>query len=195
MRRRPVPAARRCPARRRHPPSRPHPPLPRRPRHHLAAEPTAHRSGRHTAARPAPTCAWGADEDTVCDTQEIVSELVTNALRYGAPPVRLRVINDRTLTCKVQDRGISAPRLHHARSVDEGGRGLFICTQLAQNWGSAPPTTGRRSGPSKPSPHSTHGPLRRRVVHRGAQARPRLPCGSAEPWRGWQRLRVFSYRP
>lgn len=75
------------------------------------------------------------DEDTAYATQEIVSELVTNALRYGTPPIQVRLINDRTLTCEVHDSGISAPRLRHARSVDEGGRGLFICAQLAQNWG------------------------------------------------------------
>ncbi|WP_369394532.1 SpoIIE family protein phosphatase [Streptomyces sp. CG1] len=99
----------------------------------LDQEPTApavaRRHARHQLA------AWGVDEDTAYATQEIVSELVTNALRYGAPPVRLRLINDRTLTCEVQDSGPSAPRLRHARSVDEGGRGLFICAQLAHNWG------------------------------------------------------------
>ncbi|MFB8183133.1 SpoIIE family protein phosphatase [Streptomyces sp. NPDC055966] len=99
----------------------------------LDAEPTApalaRRHARHQLA------AWGLDEDTAYDTQEIVSELVTNALRYGAPPVLLRLIHDRALTCEVQDRGTSAPRLRHARSVDEGGRGLFICAQLAHNWG------------------------------------------------------------
>ncbi|AOR37579.1 hypothetical protein BFF78_37770 [Streptomyces fodineus] len=99
----------------------------------LGEEPTAPAlARRHTRHQLA---AWGVDEDTAYDTQEIVSELVTNAVRYGAPPVRLRLIHDRTLTCEVQDRGTSAPRLRHARSVDEGGRGLFICAQLAHNWG------------------------------------------------------------
>ncbi|GDY46625.1 hypothetical protein SANT12839_075070 [Streptomyces antimycoticus] len=78
---------------------------------------------------------WGVDEDTAYATEEIVSELVTNALRYGAPPVRLRLIKDRTLTCEVHDSSHTAPRLRHAGIVDEGGRGLFICAQLAQNWG------------------------------------------------------------
>ncbi|MFD8389186.1 ATP-binding protein [Streptomyces sp. NPDC059680] len=99
----------------------------------LDQEPTApavaRRHARHQLA------AWGVDEDTAYATQEIVSELVTNALRYGAPPVRLRLIHDRALTCEVQDSGPFAPRLRHALSVDEGGRGLFICSQLAHNWG------------------------------------------------------------
>ncbi|MFD8390831.1 ATP-binding protein [Streptomyces sp. NPDC059680] len=102
---------------------------------------------------------------TAYATQEIVSGLVTNALRYGAPPVRLCVINDRTLTCEVQDRGISAPRLRHARSVDEGGRGLFICAQPDQKWGIHYSNDGKTVWTEQALPHSTHGPLRRQVVH------------------------------
>lgn len=99
----------------------------------LDEEPTAPAIARRHARRQ--LAGWGVDEDTAYDTQEIVSELVTNALRHGEPPIRLRLINDRSLTCEVHDSGTSAPRLRHARSVDEGGRGLFICAQLAQNWG------------------------------------------------------------
>jgi anti-sigma regulatory factor (Ser/Thr protein kinase) len=65
----------------------------------------------------------------------IVSELVTNAVRYGTPPLRLQLIKDCTLTCEVHDGNALAPRLRYANTVDEGGRGLFIITQLAQNWG------------------------------------------------------------
>ncbi|MER6977811.1 SpoIIE family protein phosphatase [Streptomyces carpinensis] len=79
--------------------------------------------------------AWGVDDETAFSTQLIVSELVTNALRYGAPPIVVRLIHDRTLTCEVRDAGQAAPHLRHARVVDEGGRGLFIAEQLAQAWG------------------------------------------------------------
>ncbi|MFD9466423.1 SpoIIE family protein phosphatase [Streptomyces sp. NPDC060027] len=78
---------------------------------------------------------WGVDEETAFATELIVSELVTNAVRHGAPPIRLRLIKDSTLTCEVSDTGGAAPRLRHARTVDEGGRGLFICAQLSHNWG------------------------------------------------------------
>ncbi|MFF3878678.1 SpoIIE family protein phosphatase, partial [Streptomyces sp. NPDC001978] len=78
---------------------------------------------------------WGVDEETAYTTEMIVSELVTNAVRYGTPPLQLRLIKDRTLTCEVNDSSYSAPRLRHAKTVDEGGRGLFIVAQLAQNWG------------------------------------------------------------
>ncbi|MFF8424393.1 SpoIIE family protein phosphatase [Streptomyces sp. NPDC016566] len=78
---------------------------------------------------------WGVDEETAYTTETIVSELVTNAIRHGTPPVRLRLIKDRTLTCEVHDSNALAPRLRHAKTIDEGGRGLFIIAQLAQNWG------------------------------------------------------------
>ncbi|MFI6352973.1 SpoIIE family protein phosphatase [Streptomyces sp. NPDC050743] len=78
---------------------------------------------------------WGVDDETAYATQMIVSELVTNGIRYGAPPLRLRLIKDRTLTCEVHDGNAVAPRLRHAKTIDEGGRGLFIIAQLAQNWG------------------------------------------------------------
>ncbi|GAA3543625.1 SpoIIE family protein phosphatase [Streptomyces osmaniensis] len=79
--------------------------------------------------------AWNVDDETAYDTQLIVSELVTNAVRYGSPPLELRLIHDRTLTCEMRDAGSAAPHLRHAATVDEGGRGLFITAQLAQAWG------------------------------------------------------------
>ncbi|MET9410302.1 SpoIIE family protein phosphatase [Streptomyces sp. NPDC002935] len=78
---------------------------------------------------------WRVSEETAFATELIVSELVTNAVRYGAPPIRLRLIKDVTLTCEVSDGGSAAPRIRHARTVDEGGRGLFICAQVSHNWG------------------------------------------------------------
>ncbi|NEE12298.1 ATP-binding protein, partial [Streptomyces sp. SID7499] len=65
----------------------------------------------------------------------IVSELVTNAVRYGIPPLRLRLLLDSTLTCEVHDGSPASPHLRHARTVDEGGRGLFIVSRLASHWG------------------------------------------------------------
>ncbi|MFF5454895.1 SpoIIE family protein phosphatase [Streptomyces sp. NPDC012950] len=66
----------------------------------------------------------------------VVSELVTNAIRYGAAPLTLRLITDSTLLiCEVGDTGRAAPHMRHAKAVDEGGRGLLICATLAENWG------------------------------------------------------------
>ncbi|MET8413109.1 SpoIIE family protein phosphatase [Streptomyces sp. NPDC005195] len=77
---------------------------------------------------------WNLSDSSLA-TEIIVSELVTNAIRYGAPPVQLRLIKDRFLTCEVSDSSPAAPHLRHARNLDEGGRGLFIVAQLAQHWG------------------------------------------------------------
>ncbi|AOR30146.1 protein phosphatase [Streptomyces fodineus] len=78
---------------------------------------------------------WGLGEELALTTELVVSELVTNALRYATPPIRLRLLRDARLTCEVSDASSTAPRLRHARSTDEGGRGLFLVAQLAQRWG------------------------------------------------------------
>ncbi|MFJ5778970.1 SpoIIE family protein phosphatase [Streptomyces sp. NPDC093094] len=66
----------------------------------------------------------------------VVSELLTNAVRYGAPPFALRLIRgELTLICEVDDTTLAAPHLRHAKAADEGGRGLHICATLAQSWG------------------------------------------------------------
>ncbi|MFK4145983.1 SpoIIE family protein phosphatase [Streptomyces sp. NPDC004065] len=91
----------------------------------------------------AQLAAWNVDPETAFNTELIVSELVTNAVRHGAPPIELRLINDRNLTCEVRDSGPAAPHLRHARVADEGGRGLFIAAQLAQAWGTRFTTEGK----------------------------------------------------
>ncbi|MFF3191102.1 SpoIIE family protein phosphatase [Streptomyces misionensis] len=77
---------------------------------------------------------WGLAE-LVMTTELLVSELVTNAIRYAAPPIRVRLLRDSRLTCEVADASSTAPRLRHARSTDEGGRGLFLVAQLSHRWG------------------------------------------------------------
>ncbi|WP_432110054.1 SpoIIE family protein phosphatase [Streptomyces sp. AA1529] len=77
---------------------------------------------------------WGLEE-TAFTAELILSELITNAIRYGAPPVTVRLLCDRYLTCEVSDSSSTAPHLRRATTVDEGGRGLFLIAQLAQHWG------------------------------------------------------------
>ena len=83
----------------------------------------------------AQLAAWGLEEAAFV-TELVVSELVTNALRYGSPPVRLRLIRDQALICEVSDTSSAAPHLRRARVYDEGGRGLLIVAQLTERWGS-----------------------------------------------------------
>jgi hypothetical protein len=39
------------------------------------------------------------------------------------------------LICEVADNSSTSPRLRHARTTDEGGRGLFLVSQLSRRWG------------------------------------------------------------
>ncbi|WP_309141873.1 ATP-binding SpoIIE family protein phosphatase [Streptomyces griseicoloratus] len=86
---------------------------------------------------------WGIDEDTARGTELLASELVTNAVRYGAPPVRMRLVLSDVLTCEVYDDGAAAPQLRHPRTMDEGGRGLYLVAQFAARWGVRPTGTGK----------------------------------------------------
>ncbi|MFF0288753.1 SpoIIE family protein phosphatase [Streptomyces sp. NPDC005262] len=99
----------------------------------LPAGPEAAPVARAAARRQ--LAAWGVGEETAFTTELIVSELVGNAVRYGAPPLQLRLIFDRMLTSEVSDTATSAPQVKHARTIDETGRGLFIIASLADQWG------------------------------------------------------------
>ncbi|MFF5343807.1 SpoIIE family protein phosphatase [Streptomyces althioticus] len=79
--------------------------------------------------------AWGLD-DIAFVTELVVSELVTNAIRYGEPPIQVRLIRDRALICEVSDSSPTSPHLRRAHAFDEGGRGLLLVAQLTHGWGS-----------------------------------------------------------
>ncbi|AVH54607.1 MULTISPECIES: SpoIIE family protein phosphatase [Streptomyces] len=79
--------------------------------------------------------AWKVDGETAFTTELIVSEFVGNAVRYGTPPLRLRLLHHQKLTCEVTDTAASAPQVKHARTIDETGRGLHIVATLADQWG------------------------------------------------------------
>ncbi|MFF4341007.1 SpoIIE family protein phosphatase [Kitasatospora sp. NPDC001540] len=86
------------------------------------------------AAATAELRRWGLEE-LETGTELILSELVTNAVRYGAAPVRVRLLYGRTLICQVADASSTSPRVRLAAATDEGGRGLFLVGQIAQRWG------------------------------------------------------------
>ncbi|MEU3794462.1 SpoIIE family protein phosphatase [Streptomyces fructofermentans] len=86
--------------------------------------------------------AWHLDA-LIWDAELVVSELATNAVRHGTPPFTLRLIRSRTLTCEVSDSSPVSPNLRHAQAGDEGGRGLFICAELAQRWGARFTSAGK----------------------------------------------------
>ncbi|MFH8683337.1 SpoIIE family protein phosphatase [Streptomyces lydicus] len=74
-------------------------------------------------------------EESAFTTELILSELITNAIRYATGPIRVRLLYDRTLICEVSDTSSTSPHLRYAADEDEGGRGLFLVSQLAQHWG------------------------------------------------------------
>ncbi|MFD5272170.1 SpoIIE family protein phosphatase [Streptomyces sp. NPDC058335] len=85
---------------------------------------------------------WGLD-DLAFTTELVVSELVTNAIRYAGGPVGVRLIREDVLVCEVTDPSNTQPRLRRARSTEEGGRGLFLVAQLTTRWGCRYGQTGK----------------------------------------------------
>ncbi|MEU9114940.1 ATP-binding protein [Streptomyces sp. NPDC048483] len=82
------------------------------------------------------------------DAATVVSELVTNALRYGttdgaldaAGPAWLALTRqDATVLCAVSDPGTSAPVVQVHDELAESGRGLHIVDVLSDAWGWTPP--------------------------------------------------------
>ncbi|MBO8202403.1 SpoIIE family protein phosphatase [Streptomyces smyrnaeus] len=96
----------------------------------------ARRLARRALAR------WGLEE--LSDSVELlVSEIVTNAVRYAERPITLRLLRTDTLRCEVGDDVPQLPRLRQARATDEGGRGLYLVNRLARRWGATRLSTGK----------------------------------------------------
>ncbi|QHC24485.1 ATP-binding protein [Streptomyces sp. GS7] len=89
------------------------------------------------------------------DAVLVVSELVTNALRYGAGETR-RTLNyaspepfcqawlaltrqEHSVLCAVSDAGATAPVLRDRDELAESGRGLHLVELLSDAWGWTPP--------------------------------------------------------
>jgi anti-sigma regulatory factor (Ser/Thr protein kinase) len=106
----------------------------------LAADPAVVAGARQQVATLLTD--WGLSEVAFI-TELVVSELITNAIRYGRGPIQLRLIHDRALICEVSDGSDSAPHLRRARDFDEGGRGLLLVSQLTQRWGSRQTAHGK----------------------------------------------------
>ncbi|MCX5582401.1 SpoIIE family protein phosphatase [Streptomyces erythrochromogenes] len=96
--------------------------------------------GEHSAvsrvrnAGSAQLVEWGLGDISFA-VELILSELVTNAIRYGSAPVGVRLLRDRSLICEVSDGSSTSPHLRYAATTDEGGRGLFLVAQYAERWG------------------------------------------------------------
>ncbi|MER7624701.1 ATP-binding SpoIIE family protein phosphatase [Streptomyces sp. NPDC126503] len=93
-----------------------------------AAPGRARRLARRALAR------WDL-EDLTDSVELLISEVVTNAVRYAERPVTLRLLRTDVLRCEVGDDSPQLPRQRRARETDEGGRGLFLVNRLARRWG------------------------------------------------------------
>src|SRR4051812_24821584 len=85
-----------------------------------------------------------ADPDLVDLAQLVTTELVTNALLHGGPPITLRV------TCRpgrarveVTDASPVLPEMGLGGEDEMTGRGLALIEALAAGWGAAPAGNGK----------------------------------------------------
>jgi serine phosphatase RsbU (regulator of sigma subunit)/anti-sigma regulatory factor (Ser/Thr protein kinase) len=100
-----------------------------------------------------PLRRWGLVE--LLPTAELlVSELVTNAVRYAQGKIGLRLILEGGLVCEVMDDSAALPRLRHPDDSDERGRGLQVVSQLAQRWGARRAASGKVVWCELPLPYS-----------------------------------------
>ncbi|MEV5122770.1 SpoIIE family protein phosphatase [Streptomyces decoyicus] len=78
---------------------------------------------------------WGL-ERIAYGTELILSELITNAIRYGAEPIHVRLLHTPdSLISEVSDGSSTSPHIRQAKDTDEEGRGLFLVAQFAEHWG------------------------------------------------------------
>ena len=85
---------------------------------------------------------WGL-HDCVDPVELLVSELVTNAIRYGAGPVTLRLLRTGRLLCEVYDSDRELPVLVASGPDEEHGRGIQLVSRMADRWGTSRTAGGK----------------------------------------------------
>ncbi|WP_433448730.1 SpoIIE family protein phosphatase [Streptomyces sp. CA-142005] len=87
---------------------------------------------------------WRTRDDTRDNVLLLVSELVTNAVRFATGPITVRLIRSgHGLLCEVGDTGKGRPLLSRGGLLDDGGRGLHIVHRLTTRWGVRWTDTGK----------------------------------------------------
>ncbi|MGW4028118.1 ATP-binding protein [Streptomyces sp. NPDC004838] len=111
------------------------------------AEPGAVRAARHAVRDTLRD--WGLEPSVRDVTVLLVSELVTNSLRYASGPIGVRLIRQETrdrhpaLRVEVSDPLPDPPTERIAAPGDEGGRGLQLVAGSARRWGTRLDSTGK----------------------------------------------------
>lgn len=110
----------------------------------FTADPVAVRAARAAVCREVSD--WGVDE--ACDIAVlVVSELVTNAVRYAGAPIGVRLSrraeSPGTLLVEVSDPVPDPPRARKADLDDETGRGLHLLAMCARRWGTRSERAGK----------------------------------------------------
>ncbi|GAB3691118.1 ATP-binding protein [Actinocorallia lasiicapitis] len=92
--------------------------------------------------------------DVLCEASVVVSELVTNALRYGlhgrhrlsrAPIQLILMRQDKRVLAIVTDPNSAAPVPGEPDEFAENGRGLQVVAGTSEAWGWAPLATGGKA--------------------------------------------------
>ncbi|HEX6920688.1 MAG TPA: ATP-binding protein [Actinomycetes bacterium] len=74
----------------------------------------------------------------------LVSELVTNSVLHGGPPIIVAVdCAGDSLQVRVRDGEQALPAPRHAASTDESGRGLELVDLISTEWGVDPEPDGK----------------------------------------------------
>jgi serine phosphatase RsbU (regulator of sigma subunit)/anti-sigma regulatory factor (Ser/Thr protein kinase) len=122
-----------------------------------------------------PLKRWGL-EDLVPVSELLVSELVTNAIKYAKGEILLRlVLESDSLACEVHDSSPALPRVLQVDKDAENGRGLHVVSQLAARWGARRTHSGKVVWCEQTVPESVV------VTLRAAAETPSDVSGTAEP--------------
>ncbi|WP_348771292.1 SpoIIE family protein phosphatase [Streptomyces sp. RKND-216] len=77
---------------------------------------------------------WNMRE-LIDSTELLVSELVTNSLRYAHGPIGVRMVRGGSLLVEVSDPLPDPPQPRSATEEDEGGRGIQLVARESRRWG------------------------------------------------------------
>jgi anti-sigma regulatory factor (Ser/Thr protein kinase) len=83
-------------------------------------------------------------DDAISTAELLVSELVTNAVKYGRAPMWLLIeLRPGLVHASVSDSCADLPRRRGADPDSEGGRGLLVLDALAGSWGAVAAGSGK----------------------------------------------------